>query len=69
MKFLEQQVLYNNNIYSKFQGQKIHPKKDTQNLPTSVTRRNNFKAANFNILPRAVFFINYENFGIRRSLC
>jgi len=40
MKFLEQQSLYNNNIYSKFQGQKINNKKDIHNLPTCVVLRN-----------------------------
>jgi len=45
MKFLEQQVLYVNNICSKFQGQKINKEKDIHNLPTCVVLRK------FSLLP------------------
>jgi len=45
MKFLEHQVLYVNNICSKFQGQKINKEKDTHNLPTCVIWRK------FSLLP------------------
>jgi len=41
MKFLEKKLLYVNNIYSKFLGQKINKKKDIKNLPTCVDLRNN----------------------------
>jgi len=54
MKFLEQQVLYFNNI---FQVQKINTKEDIYNLPTLVVLKNNcgnhFNTASFAILPRA----------------
>jgi len=36
MKFLSHHHVYVNNTCTKFQGQKIHPKKDVQNLPTCV---------------------------------
>jgi len=36
MKIFLQAHLYVNNVYAKFQGQKIHPKKDIQSLPTCV---------------------------------
>jgi len=67
MKFLEQQVLYVNNIVSKFQGQKINTKKDIHNLPTCVVLRNNhrnhFTTANFDTLPKVEkFLIYYEIF-------
>jgi len=55
MKLLSEDHLYVDNMRAKFQGQETYPKKDIQNLPTSVTMRNNFKAANFNTLLRAKF--------------
>jgi len=67
MKFLERQVLYVNNICSKFQGQKINTKKDNHNLPTCVVLRNNhgnhFTTTNFDTLPRVEkLLIYYEIF-------
>jgi hypothetical protein len=67
MKSLEQQILYINNICSKFQGQKINTKKDIHNLPTCVVLKSNygnhFTTANFDTLPRAEkVFVYYEIF-------
>jgi len=58
MKLLLENCLYDDNLCAKFQGHKIHPKKDIQNLPISVTIRNSFKATNFNTLPMADFIFS-----------
>jgi len=70
MKFLSQDQLYVNNIWSKFQSQKIYTKKDIPNLPTCVVVRK------FSLLPTLTpfqglnfFFIYHENFIMRSSLC
>jgi len=67
MKFLEQQVLYVDNI---FQGQKINTKKDIYNLPTCVVLRNNrgnhFNIVSFATLPRAEYFITYYEFFVTK---
>jgi hypothetical protein len=41
MEFLEQNPLYVNKIWKKFQGQPIITKKDINNLPTCVVVGNN----------------------------
>ena len=41
---------------AKFQVQKIHPQKDTSNLPTYVVARDNFTIANFTIANLRPFF-------------
>jgi len=49
MKFLAEDNLYVDNMCDKFQGQKIHPEKHIQNLPTCVVARMIFSA--LEILP------------------
>jgi len=72
MKFLEQKLLYVNNICSKFQGQKVNTKKGINNLPTCVVLRNNrgnhFNTANFDTLPRAMNFFPQSDFYVN-SIC
>jgi len=47
IKILSKNSSYVNKMCDKFGGQKIHPKKDIQNLPTRVAERNHFTIANF----------------------
>jgi len=63
--FLSQNDFYVNNMCDK-----IHIKKDIQNLPTCVIMRNHFTIASFDTLLRAkCFFIYHEFFITRTSLC
>jgi len=45
-----------------FGAQKNHPKKDIQNLPTSVAMRNQLTTANFDTFPRTKFLSFHVNF-------
>jgi len=67
MKFLEQKVLYVNNI---FQVQNINTKKDIYNLSTCVVLRNNhrnyFNIASFASLPRAEKLLIYIEFLVKK---
>jgi len=67
MKFLEQQVLYVNNIFLR---PKENLKKDIYNLPTCVVLRkncgNHFNTTNFATLPRAENFIFYYEISFKK---
>jgi len=60
LKFLENQVLYVNNIFSKFQGQKINKKKRYSQSTNMCHCEKIFTIANFDTLPRAekLFFFH-----------
>jgi len=69
MKFLERKHIYVNNMCAKFQGQKIHKKKDIQSLPTCVAVKK------YSLLPTLTpfrglnFFFYHESFFMKESLC
>jgi len=60
VNFLSQHHLYGNNTCIKFQGQKIHQKKDIQNLPTRVAVRKFSLLSNLTPSQRLKFFFPWK---------
>jgi len=67
MKFFPQHCLSNNNMYTKFKGQKIYKGRDIKNLPTCVAVRN-FSVANFESLPTAQKLVFYHEILQKNNL-